>query len=183
MKKAALILADGFEEVEAITPVDVLRRANIEVTTISVTGKKEVTGSHDITVLADEVFENIDFSAFDAIILPGGMPGANNLNNHKKLKETLLSFSKKEKILGAICAAPLVFGELNILKDKKAICYPGFEQHLKGATIIESNTVKDNNLITGVGVGASMQFALSLVEELTGKKTADELAERMIVKR
>ena len=182
-KKAAVILADGFEEVEALTPVDVLRRANIDTVTISVNGNKEVTGSHRITILADKIFEDIDFSDFDAIILPGGLPGANNLNSHEKLKETLVSFSKKGKILGAICAAPLVLGEMNLLQGKNAVCYPGFEKHLKGAKVSDNQTVKDNNIITGIGIGASMQFALSLVEELTDKKTADDLANKMMVKK
>ena len=182
-KKAAVILADGFEEVEALTPVDVLRRANIDTVTISVNGNKQVTVSHRITILADKIFEDIDFSDFDAIILPGGLPGANNLNSHEKLKETLVSFSKKGKILGAICAAPLVLGEMNLLQGKNAVCYPGFEKHLKGAKVSDNQTVKDNNIITGIGIGASMQFALSLVEELTDKKTADDLANKMMVKK
>jgi len=183
MKKVALILAVGFEEIEALTPVDVLRRANIEVTTISITDSKLVTGAHNITIVTDTTFKESDFNLFDAIILPGGMPGTNNLNAHQELKELLINFSKNNKLIGAICAAPLVLGELGLLKNKSAICYPGFEQHLIGANLINQSVVKDTNIVTANGVGAAMQFALYLVEELLDAKVAKSIAEKMLVSR
>ena len=183
MKKVALILAVGFEEIEALTPVDVLRRANIEVTTISITDSKLVTGAHNITIVTDTTFKESDFNLFDAIILPGGMPGTNNLNAHQELKELLINFSKNNKLIGAICAAPLVLGELGLLKNKSAICYSGFEQHLIGANLINQSVVKDTNIVTANGVGAAMQFALYLVEELLDAKVAKSIAEKMLVSR
>lgn len=181
MKKIAVFLAEGFEEVEALTPVDVLRRANMDVITISISKSKEVTGSHAITVIADQVFDDTDFSEFDAIILPGGMPGTNNLNQHQALKELLIDFSNNNKLIGAICAAPMVIGELGLLKGKNAICYPGFEDKLSGAVIQQRATVCDGGFITANGVGSSMKFALSLVRELCDDETANELARKMMV--
>ena len=113
----AVHLAEGFEEIEAVAIIDVLRRAGFDVKTISVTGKKEVSGSHQIKILSDELFENIDYETIDMIILPGGMPGSKNLNEHAGLREQILNFNEKGKYLGAICAAPLVFGNLGILKN------------------------------------------------------------------
>ncbi|MCT4589694.1 MAG: DJ-1/PfpI family protein [Carboxylicivirga sp.] len=182
MKNVAILLAEGFEEVEALTPVDVLRRANVNVTTVSITDKKEVCGSHNITVLADQVFDEVNFENLDAIILPGGMPGTNNLNSHPKLKDHLLEFANDQKLIGAICAAPLILGELNLLKKKQAVCYPGFENHLNEAVISKEATVQDGNIITGNSIGAAMRFSLQLVNELCGTDVAEELARKMLVK-
>ncbi|WP_430814707.1 DJ-1 family glyoxalase III [Carboxylicivirga sp. RSCT41] len=182
MKKIALFLAEGFEEVEALTPVDVLRRAELKVTTISISNKTAVCGAHNITVLADQTFESADFSQFDAIILPGGMPGTNNLNAHPQLKELILRFASEGKLIGAICAAPLILGELNLLDKKEAVCYPGFENRLTGATISKKQSVTDGQFITANAIGAAMQFSLNLVSELCGSKVADELARKMLVR-
>lgn len=182
MKKVAVFLAEGFEEIEAISIIDVLRRASIEVTTVSVTGNPKVTGSHKIAVFADKVFEDMDYSSFDMLVLPGGMPGAKNLNKHAGLKELILQFNKLEKSLGAICAAPLVFGQLGILKDKNATCFPGFEQYLEGAKITGSAKEVAGNIITGKGAGVAIEFALQIVEIIIDKKTAKELAVKMIAK-
>ncbi len=180
MKKIAVFLAEGFEEIEAISIIDVLRRASLEVTTVSVTGDLQVTGSHSITISADNIFERMDFRPFDMLVLPGGMPGAKNLNNHKDLKELILQYNESGKPLGAICAAPLVFGQLGILKNKNATCFPGFEQFLEGANVTGTSKEVAGNIVTGKGAGVAIEFALQLVEILTDTKTAEELAIRMI---
>lgn len=181
MKKAVLILANGFEEVEALAPVDVLRRANIEVTTVSISTQKEVTGAHYIPVIADQLFENTDFSVFDAIILPGGMPGTSNLDSLVPLKQLLKKMAGEQKLIAAICAAPMVLGKSDLLEGRKATCYPGFEQHLKGAILSKEPVVKDGQLITANGVGNAMIFALAIVENLVGQQTADELKAKMLM--
>jgi 4-methyl-5(b-hydroxyethyl)-thiazole monophosphate biosynthesis len=181
MKKLAVQLAEGFEEIEAVTIIDILRRAEFDVTVVSITKKLEVTGSHNITIIADQLFENIDYNLIDMIVLPGGIPGATNLNNHTGLQEQILNFNKNDKPLGAICAAPLVFGNLGILKNKNATCYPGFEDQLEGATATGKNIELSNNIVTGKGVGVAIIFALKIVEMFKGKKFTDELASKMIV--
>ena len=130
MKKVSSFLAPGFEEVEALTPIDLLRRAGAQVTTVSVQAEKAVTGSHQITVEADTLFEDMDFEDQDLLILPGGQPGTNNLKACQKLRSLLADADKKGKLLAAICAAPTVFGDMGLLKGKKATCYPGCEEGL-----------------------------------------------------
>ena len=181
MEKLAVQLAEGFEEIEAVTIIDVLRRASFDVTVVSITKKLEVTGSHSIIIFADQLFKNVDYSLIDMIILPGGMPGATNLNNHAGLQEQILNFNKNNKPLGAICAAPIVFGNLGILKNKNATCYPGFENKLEGATITGNNIELAGNIVTGKGAGVAMEFALKIVEMFKGKEFADELGAKMIV--
>lgn len=181
MKKIAVQLAEGFEEIEAITIIDVLRRAEFEVVVISITEKLVVTGAHNIKIIADQLFENTNYKTIDMIVLPGGMPGAVNLNNHTGLKKEIIEFNKKGKQLGAICAAPLVLGELGILKNKNATCYPGFENRLEGAKTTENNIELAENVITGKGAGVAMEFALKIVEMFKGKEFADELGAKMIV--
>jgi len=181
MEKLAVQLAEGFEEIEAVTIIDVLRRAEFDVTIVSITKKLEVTGSHSIIIIADQLFKNIDYSLIDMIILPGGMPGATNLNNHAGLQEQILNFNKNNKPLGAICAAPIVFGNLGILKNKNATCYPGFENKLEGATITGNNIELAGNIVTGKGAGVAMEFALRIVEMFKGKEFADKLGAKMII--
>jgi len=181
MKNIAVHLANGFEETEAITIIDVLRRAGLDVKTVSITGGKTVTGAHRIPIVADILFEDVDYQKIDMIILPGGMPGSKNLDSHSGLKDQILSFHNQKKPLGAICAAPLVFGHLNILNNKVAVCYPGFEPELKGAKIEMTPYFVDENIITGRGVGAALQFALKISELLVGKEKADQLAKAMLV--
>ena len=176
----AVHMAEGFEEIEAISIIDVLRRARIETLVVSITGKKEVTGSHGIAIITDHLFDQVDYDRVGMIILPGGMPGSKNLLNHDALGNQILKFHEQGKLLGAICAAPIVFGNLNILKNKKATCYPGFENQLTGAEITGSNVEVDDNIITGKGAGIAIQFALQIVEKLKGKPLADELSEKLI---
>lgn len=181
MKSAYVFFAEGFEEIEAITIIDVLRRADIPTEMISITGKLAVTGAHDITVHTDQLFEEADYSNAEILILPGGLPGANNLNAHNGLRRKLLDFHNNGKPVAAICAAPLVLGGLNILQNKEAACYPGFENKLIGATISKQLAVKSANVITGRGPGAALNFALEIVSELKGKKTANQQSEAMLV--
>lgn len=180
MAKIYVFLADGCEEIEALTPVDILRRAGEDVVTVSVTGKKEVTGSHQITVLADRRLEDGEFSDADFLVLPGGMPGTLNLGKSEVLKHQILSAAKAGKHLAAICAAPSVLGELGILKGKKAVCFPGFEDRLEGAEVLEVPAVTDGNVTTGRAMGAAVEFSLALLELLQGKEAADQMAKTIL---
>jgi 4-methyl-5(b-hydroxyethyl)-thiazole monophosphate biosynthesis len=181
MKKVLIHFADGFEEIEAITPVDVLRRAGCEVITISVTGKREVPSARGITVIADKHFNESDYEHADLIILPGGQPGSDNLNRHEGLKQQIKTFHEQGKMIAAICAAPLVLGSTGILKGKKATCYPGTEPRLTGATCTGNAVEVDGNIITGKGPGLALTFSLTLAELLVGKTKADEVRKAMIV--
>ena len=181
MTKILVHLANGFEEMEALVPVDVWRRAGFEVVTVSITRSLEVTGAHQIKVLADQLFEDINYRDADMIYLPGGMPGASNLDKHEGLREQLLSFSKEGKVLGAICAAPLVLGHNQLLKGKKATCFPGFEKELYGANVDGESVVSDGPIVTGKGAGVALEFALEIVARFQTKTFADELAKKMQV--
>lgn len=182
MIKIAVPLAEGFEEIEAVSIIDVLRRAEIEVTVISITGKSEVTGSHNIKIITDQLFEDVNFEDFNMIVLPGGIPGAINLKNHAGLQKHILDFHKRDKHLGAICAAPLVFGNLGILKNETATCYPGFENELKGAKVTGENVEISGQFVTGKGAGVAINFALKIVEMLKGENLAADLAKKMILR-
>lgn len=168
MKKAALFLAKGFEEIEALGTVDILRRAQIKIDTVSITDYNIVTGAHYIAVTADKTFNDTDFGHYDMLILPGGMPGAKNLNEHIDLKNLITEFNSKGKYIAAICAAPMILGGMGLLEGKRATCYPGFEAELIGAKITGDNVVVDNNIITGKGPGLVFDFGLRLVELLMG---------------
>lgn len=181
MKKIAVHLAEGFEEIEAVSIIDVLRRAGFEVIIVSVTGEIEVTGSHKIKITADRLFEDIDYLTIDMLVLPGGMPGSKNLKEHIGLAEQIISFNDTGKPLGAICAAPMVLGNLGILKNMEATCYPGFEGELHGAIVTENSVEQSGSVITGKGAGVAIEFSLKIVEMFLGKKAADELGEKMIV--
>ena len=175
--------ADGFEEIEALTAVDTLRRAGLNVQIVSVTPDEIVVGAHDVSLLCDVNFENCDFFDAELLLLPGGMPGAATLDKHEGLGKLILSFAEKGKPIAAICAAPMVWGKLGVLKGLQASCYPGFEQYLEGAECVGEHVVRDGDIITGMGPGAAMEFALAIVELLAGKEKVDELAEAMCVKR
>lgn len=181
MKKVALFLANGFEEIEALGTADILRRAQIDVVTVSITNDKTVKGAHNIKVEADNTFSNIDFTDFDMLILPGGMPGAKNLNEHIELKNLLTEFNSKQKFIAAICAAPMVLGGLGLLKNKRATCYPGFEPELIGATITGENVVVDENIITGKGPGLVFDFGLRIVEQLLGLQVRREVQNGLLL--
>jgi 4-methyl-5(b-hydroxyethyl)-thiazole monophosphate biosynthesis len=182
-KNIAVHLAEGFEEIEAVSIIDVLRRAEFDVTIVSVTGKKEVTSKQSVTIVADQLFENTDYEKTDMIVLPGGMPGAKHLKEHAGLREKILDFNKKDKPIGAICAAPMVLGAAGLLENKNATCFPGFEDELKGAKLTGNDVEVDGKIITGKGAGVAIKFALQIVEFLNDKETADNLAKRMIATR
>ena len=181
MRNICVHLAEGFEEIEAITIIDVLRRAGFNVETVSITGDMVVRGSHNIKVIADVLFEDVDYSLADMIVLPGGMPGSINLKAHSGLREQILNFNDTNKPLAAICAAPMVLGTLGLLKEKRATCYPGFEDELHGAIITGADVEEAGHIITGKGAGVAIQFALKLVEKFKGIEEACELAKKMIV--
>lgn len=181
-KKAYVFLADGFEEVEGLTQVDLMRRAGIDVKMVSVTGEKRVCGAHRIQVMADATFEQMALSLdqADLLVLPGGMPGTLGLKNHKGLETLLKKYYKKKKYIAAICAAPGVFGSFGFLEGRKACIYPGMEEELKGAEISFEPVVKDEFVITGRGVGTAIPFALELIRVLCGKEKADEIADSIV---
>jgi len=181
MKKAFVHFAEGFEEIEALTIVDALRRADIPTLLVSVTGKLAVTGAHSIQVQTDILFEQADYSDAEILILPGGQPGSNNLKAHAGLKEKLIQFHKKGQKLAAICAAPLVLGSLNILKGERAVCFPGYEKEMIGAIVLYEPAVTSGNITTGRGPGAALNFSLEIVTVLKGKAAADKLAQSMLV--
>ena len=181
MKKVFIFLADGFEEMEAIAPIDILRRAGIDVVTVSISENNVVTGAHGIKVEADQLFIETDFSSNDMLVLPGGGVGTENLTAHTRMNELLENQNNSGKQIAAICAAPSVLGKLGILAGKEAICYPGFEEKLTGAVISKNTVVKDGNIITGKGPGVAIPFALKIVETLKGKETASQVADSLML--
>jgi 4-methyl-5(b-hydroxyethyl)-thiazole monophosphate biosynthesis len=180
--KALVFLATGFEELEAIGTIDILRRGDIETITASITGDKTVVGVHGIPVIADELFEDADYSHFDALVLPGGGPGSEMLNRHEGLRKALVDSYENNKLLAAICASPRVFGSLGLLKGKKATCYPGIEPELIGATIVYESTVTEHNIITGRGPGLVMDFGFAILNYLKdSSRDVDGVAEAMLL--
>ena len=174
-------LATGFEEVEALTCVDILRRVDLDARLVSVTDDIYVEGAHGITVKADLMFDDVDYSKCEMIVLPGGLPGAYNLRDHQGLRKEILKFNEEGKGLAAICAAPLVFGDLGILEGRKATIYPGMEEELKGAESMDFPVVRDMNIITSQGPATAMRFAIALVSYFKGKEVADELEEDLLM--
>ena len=174
--KVYIFLADGFEEIEGLTVVDIMRRAKIDVETISITGQKQINGAHKIIVEADRLFEETDFSDGDMLVLPGGMPGTLNLKEHEGLRNLIGEFDKKKKYLAAICAAPSILSELGILKGRKACAYPSFEEGLDCAQVVHEAAVTDGHVTTGRGMGAAIPFALKLTELLCGTEKAKGVA-------
>lgn len=181
MKRVALFLANGFEEIEALGTLDILRRAQIPVKTVSITKERTVTGAHDIQVIADTTFHEADFSAVEVLVLPGGMPGAKHLNEHEGVKKLLLDFNEQGKLIAAICAAPMVLGGLRLLESKQVTCYPGFEPELIGAQVTGESVVVDGNITTGKGPGLVFDFALRLVEEIAGLATRREVQQGLLL--
>lgn len=181
MKTSYVFLADGFEEIEAVAPIDIMRRADMIVRTVSVNGQKEVTGAHGVTYTADRVFEEIDFSDADFLVLPGGMPGATNLYEFEPLCQLLKEHNNKGGNIAAICASPaVVLAPLGIINGKQATCYPGFEKELINITITGNRVEKDGNVITGNGPSSAIQFGLAIVEEACGEKVAGQVAAGML---
>ncbi len=175
-----LFLADGFEEIEALTTVDILRRADFSVTTVGV-GGRQITGSHHIPVIADRIDTDItDFSDATAVILPGGLPGTTNLAGSETVKAALQYAAEHPDVLiAAICAAPSVLGGYGLLQGLKATCYPGYEDALIGATLCDQSVVRDGRVVTGKGAGVTVDFALQIVSALCSPEKAKAMKEAM----
>lgn len=181
MKKAFVFLADGFEEMEALGTVDILRRAGIDAVTVSITTDQMVKGAHKVPVRADLTFEEAVLAGADALILPGGMPGAKNLNDSEALKTVLLQQYREGRIVAAICAAPMVLGGLGLLKGRRATCYPGFEDTLIGAKPTGEAVEVDGPVITGKGPGLVFNFGLALVAAIKNDAVAEEVAAGLLL--
>jgi len=173
-------LANGFEEVEALTAIDLLRRAGIEVKSVSITGNKRVMGTHDIPVEADILYEEANYEECEMIVLPGGLPGADYLGEHEGLVNHIRCFAENDKYLAAICAAPQVFGAQGVVEGKKATIYPGMESCLKGALPQDEIVVQDGKIITSMGPATAMPFALKLIEVLKGKEASESVANGLL---
>lgn len=170
-----ILLAPGFEETEALVPVDMLRRANIETATVSITGEP-VPGSHGVTVLADVTLDDVDLSRADMIVLPGGGPGYKNLGKEPRVEQLVRKAAEKGLWLAAICAAPTLLGRWGLLEGKNAVCYPGMEEGLTGAQPqMDQGVVVAGKVITGRAAGSAFDFGLTLVETLAGKEESDKV--------
>ena len=170
-----VFLANGMEEIEALTPVDVLRRGGAEVVTVGI-GGKTVTSSHHITVNADIAEDELtDFSGTEAIVLPGGMPGTLNLEASETVQKAIAYCAGKGLIIGAICAAPSILGHAGLLQNKKAVCFPSFEGELKGAVLSEEYVCRDGNIITAKGMGVSLDFGLELLAAVKDREVSQKV--------
>lgn len=172
----AILLADGFEEIEALTPLDVLRRAGLDVKTVAITSKIAI-GSHGIPVVCDLCADEVNYDEVSAVIFPGGMPGSLNLDASPVSDKMIDSVNKKGGIIAAICAAPLVLGHRGLLEGKRATCYPGFEKELRGALATGESVVVDGRIVTAKGMGVALEFALVLTELIVGKDEAVKISE------
>lgn len=181
MNKNYIFLAEGFEEIEAVTPIDVFRRAGLDIKIVSITDKREVRGAHGVQFTADKVFGELDFSDANWLILPGGMPGAQNLYEFEPLQKVLKSHAEKKGNIAAICAAPaVVLGQLGILTDQYATCYPGFEKLLGDARFRKDDVVSLNHIITANGPASALKFALAIIAAEVSLAAADEIGRQML---
>lgn len=182
MGKAAIFLAEGFEEIEALTVVDICRRCGITIDMVSITEENQVVSSHGVKVTADKVFSQAEFNAYDMLILPGGMPGTKNLEAHGPLMEQIDAFYENGKYIAAICAAPSIFGHRGILKGRNACSYPSFESHLEGASVTKGPVEVSDNVITSRGMGTAIDFGLAVAGVLETPEKAKEIAEVIVYK-
>lgn len=180
MKDICVFFAEGYEEIEALTVVDILRRASVPVKMASVTDSMEVTSSHGVTVKMDCLLKEVNFDEVEMIVLPGGMPGTVNLEECGPLMEQVDAFAAAGRPISAICAAPSILGHRGILKGKTACSYPAREAELEGAEVLKEPSVVCGNIITGRGMGAAIPFALSILEKYQGKDAAKEMAEKIV---
>lgn len=180
MSGVAVFFAEGFEEIEALTVVDICRRGGLTADMVSVTGNVEVTGSHGIAVKADKVYEQADFNDYDMLVLPGGMPGTKNLEAHEGLMGQIDTFYEKGKYIAAICAAPSIFGHRGILKGRNACSYPSFESHLEGASVTAGPVEISDHVITSRGMGTAIEFGLAILSVFCGQEKAEELAKGIV---
>lgn len=180
MSRVAVFFAEGFEEIEALTVVDICRRGGLTADMVSVTGNMEVTSSHGVTVKADKTFEQADFNDYDMLVLPGGMPGTKNLEAHEGLMRQIDTFYEKGKYIAAICAAPSIFGHRGILKGRNACSYPSFESHLEGASVTAGPVEISDHVITSRGMGTAIEFGLTILSIFCGQEKAEELAKGIV---
>lgn len=180
MKRAAVLLAEGFEEIEAITPIDLLRRGGVEVKTVGVT-QREVTGSHGITVSADMLLEQLNADDIDCVVVPGGLPGSTNLAESEAVGRLIMQVFQEKKVVAAICAAPaVVLAPLGILEGRRATCYPGAEAYAPGTKFTDLSLVRDGNLITAYGPGAAAEFSIAVLQALAGADRAQEVKSKAL---
>ena len=180
MSKVGVFFGTGYEEIEGLTTVDLLRRVGVETETVSVMEERTVTGSHGIPVVMDKMIEEVNFEELDMIVLPGGTPGTRKLEACELLMEQVDKFVAEGKAVCAICAAPSILGHRGHLQGKKAIAFPGFEDQLTGAELVYEPAVRDGNIITGRGMGGSIDFALKIVAYMTDEETASALGEKIV---
>ena len=183
MSRVGIFLADGFEEIEGLTVVDILRRAGIDISMISINGKKKVTGAHGIALDTDEDIVQCDPDKLDMLVLPGGMPGTTNLAACEKLTEALKKADQEKRGIAAICAAPSVLGACGILNGKKATCHPGFEEKLTGASVSYDNVVTDGNVITSRGMGTVIDFGLAIVSYFGSEELVEDVRKHLVYNR
>lgn len=176
MSRINVFFANGHEEIEGLTVIDLLRRAGLEVDMVSISDRLEVVGAHNITIKTDKLLTEVDFDNGDMIVLPGGLPGTTYLGECDVLLKQLVKYNQEKKMVAAICAAPSVLGKLGILEGKSATCYPGFEDKLTGAACLNSGVVKSQNVITASGLGTAIDFALEIIEHYLGKGKARDIA-------
>lgn len=180
MSRVAVILADGFEEVEAIAVIDVLRRAEID-TVVAGLHDGHITSARKVKIIPDTTIDTVKVDDYDMIVLPGGQPGTDNLNADPRVKELIKNFAGKGKLTGAICAAPIVLANAGVLQGKHATSYPSYKDKLGGALYEEKSVVTDGNVLTSRGAGTALTFGLAIVERLVGKKTAQKIKEAMLI--
>ncbi len=177
MSRLAIFFAEGYEEIEALTVVDVCRRCNLEIDMVSVTEERSVKGSHNITVQMDKTFSQMNFDEYDMLILPGGGLGTKNLEAHDGLMAQVDAFYRGGKYVAAICAAPSILGHRGILKGRRACCYPGFESQLEGADVTEGPVEISDKVVTARGMGTAVDFALAIAGIFCGSDKAAQMAE------
>ena len=175
MKKAVVFFANGMEECEALLIVDLLRRGGVNAVTAAVGGSREIVSSHQISIQADTLAEDVTYSDADMVVLPGGMPGTLNLEASEAVKRAVLDFAGGGKKVAAICAAPSILGHLGLLKGKSATSYVGMRDQLEGATVLDQEVVVDGNITTSFGLGGAIPFALELVRQLSGNQVSDRV--------
>lgn len=183
MSQVCVFFAEGYEEIEALTVVDLLRRAGIDTATVSITGQRMVTGSHRIPVMMDQLFEEMDFEKTDMLVLPGGMPGTKNLEARAELMTLLERFYQNGRYVAAICAAPSILGHRGMLEGRNACSFPEFETHLTGAQVSKNSVEVSEHVITSRGMGCAIDFGLALVRVLKGQEAADALADKIVYSR
>jgi 4-methyl-5(b-hydroxyethyl)-thiazole monophosphate biosynthesis len=180
MAKVYVFFANGTEEIEGLTVIDLLRRAGIKVESVSIEENLEVMGSHEILIKTDRGFSDIVFDDADMLVIPGGMPGTMNLLACQELQKLINEFHQEGKMLAAICAAPIVLGASGVLKGKRATCYPGYEDRLVGASYVDQPVVCDGNIITSRGLGTAIEFSLAIIEHFCGSEKAEQIGKAII---